>query len=200
MLRGCNDGDAFSPRLEPTDRMTNAAITFRPARSDDALCLGVLSTQVFLQTYASHGIRPALAREVLAHHSVAFYEGLLADPGKTILVAECAGHMVALSLVDNDARPEGRPDVPGAKLEHLYVQEPFAGRGIGRDLLRHAEKAAAARGAEGMWLTAWVGNARALSFYPHCGYDDLGEVTFTFEGESHANRLFGKRVRHVAPA
>jgi len=181
--------------------MTNAApITFRPARPDDALCLGVLSTQVFLHTYTKHGIRPALAREVLANHSVACYEGLLADPDRTILVAECAGHMVALSLVDNAARLEGRSDVVAAKLEHLYVQEPFTGRGIGRDLLRHAEKAAAARGAEMLWLTAWVGNSRALSFYPRCGYDDLGEVLYTFEGESHPNRLFGKRVRHVAPA
>jgi len=79
--------------------MTNAPITFRPARPDDALCLGVLSTQVFLHTYTRHGIRPALAREVLANHSVACYEKLLADPRKTILVAECDAHMIALSLV-----------------------------------------------------------------------------------------------------
>jgi len=180
--------------------MTNAPITFRPARPDDALCLGVLSTQVFLHTYTRHGIRPALAREVLANHSVACYEKLLADPRKTILVAECDAHMIALSLVEDGAPLEGRPDVPAAKLEHLYVQEPFTGRGVGRELLRHAEKAAAARGAEMLWLTSWVGNARALSFYPRCGYEDLGEVMYTFEGESHANRLFGKRVRHVAPA
>ena len=180
--------------------MTNAsAITFRPARADDALCLGVLSTQVFLQTYCKLGIRPALAREALANHSVAHYEALLADPTKTILLAECDDHLVALSLVDNAARLEGG-DAPSAKLEHLYVQEPFTGRGIGRDLLRHAEKAAAARGAEMLWLTAWVGNPRALLFYPRCGYEDRGEVMYTFEGESHPNRLFGKRVRHVAPA
>jgi len=181
--------------------MTNVhPITIRPAHADDALCLGVLSTQVFLHTYTRDGIRPALAREVLANHSVARYEALLANPDMTILVAESAGHLVALSLVDNAARLEIRPDVAAAKLEHLYVQEPFTGRGIGRDLLRHAEKAAAARGAEMLWLTSWVGNMRALSFYPRCGYDDLGETMFTFEGESHANRLFGKRVRHVAPA
>jgi GNAT superfamily N-acetyltransferase len=174
-------------------------IHYRPARPDDALCLGVLSTQVFLHTYTKHGIRPALAREVLANHSVACYEALLADPNKTILVAECDGHMVALSLVDNVARLAGS-DAVAAKLEHLYVQEPFTGRGVGRELLRHAEKAAAARGAEMLWLTAWAGNSRALSFYPRCGYDDLGEVMYTFEGESHPNRLFGKRVRHVAPA
>lgn len=173
-------------------------IQIRPARPDDALCLGVLSTQVFLHTYCKLGIREALAREVLANHSVAHYEALLADPSKTILLAECDGHVVALSLVDDAARLEGS-DAPAAKLEHLYVQEPFTGRGIGRDLLRQAEKAAAARGAERLWLTAWIGNPRALSFYPHCGYDDLGEVMYTFEGESHPNRLFGKRVRHVAP-
>jgi GNAT superfamily N-acetyltransferase len=181
--------------------MTHTApITFRPARPDDALCLGVLSTQVFLHTYTRHGIRPALAREVLAHHSVARYEELLADPGKSILVAECAGHLVALSLVDNVARQEERPDVAGAKLEHLYVQEPFTGRGVGRDLLRHAEKAAAARGADTLWLTAWEGNARALEFYPRRGYEDLGMTVYTIEGEDFPNHLFGKRVRHVTPA
>ena len=76
------------------------AITFRPATSDDAVCLGVLSTQVFLDTYATQGIRPAVAREALALHSVAAYEALLADPGVTILVAECAGHLVG--FVGND--------------------------------------------------------------------------------------------------
>jgi len=187
----------------PTFPMTTPApdaITFRAARPADALCLGVLSTQVFLDTYAPQGIRPAIANEVLQLHSVAVYEALLADPGVTILVAECAGHLIAFAQVRQDA---GNPQVPSAaaaELRRLYVQERFTGRGVGRDLLRHAEKAAAARGAEMLWLTAWVGNARALSFYPRCGYDDLGETMFTFEGESHANRLVGKRVRHVAPA
>jgi len=181
--------------------MTNASpITFRPARADDALCLGLLSTQVFLDTYAPYGIRPALAREALANHSVACYAALLADPGNTILVAECDGHLVALSVVHDGVGDAALPTQAAAKLEHLYVQDPFTGRGVGRDLLRHAEKAAAARGAEMLWLTAWVGNARALRFYPRCGYEDLGETMYTFEGESHANRVFGKRVRHVAPA
>ena len=49
----------------------SSPITFRVAAADDALCLGVLSTQVFLDTYAPHGIRAVLAREVLAKHSVA---------------------------------------------------------------------------------------------------------------------------------
>ena len=178
----------------------DSPITFRPARPTDALCLGVLSTQVFLDTYCRQGIRPELAREALAKHSVATYEALLAEPAVSILVAECAGHLVAFSVVVSGGEHEQLDAAAPAKLDRLYVQEPFTGRGVGRDLLRHAEKAAAARGADTLWLTAWVGNARALQFYPRCGYDDVGETTYTFEGEAYANRLFAKRVRHVAPA
>jgi len=176
------------------------AVTFRPATPGDALCLGVLSTQVFLDTYAPRGIRPPVAREVLALHSVAAYEALLADAAITILLAECAGHLVGFSQVRDGA---GDPQVPSAaasELRRLYVQENFTGRGVGRDLLRHAEKAAAAKGADTLWLTAWEGNARALQFYPRCGYEDLGRTVYTIEGESFPNHLFGKRVRHVGPA
>ena len=176
------------------------AITFRPAAPADALCLGVLSTQVFLDTYAPQGVRPAVAREALARHSVAVYEALLAEPGVTILVAERAGHLVGFSQVADGAGHESVPAPAASELRRLYVQEPFTGRGVGRDLLRHAEKAAAARGAHMLWLTAWEGNARALRFYPRCGYEDLGGTFYTIEGEDFPNRLFGKRVRHVVPA
>ena len=176
------------------------AVTFRAARPDDALCLGVLSTQVFLDTYATRGIRPAVAREVLALHSVAVYEALLADAGVTILVAECAGHLVGFSQVGDGVGHKQLPSAAPSELKRLYVQERFAGRGVGRDLLRQAEKSAAALGADLLWLQAWEGNTRALQFYPRCGYEDLGGTLYTIEGEDFPNRLFGKRVRHVAPA
>ena len=177
-----------------------ADITFRPARPDDALCLGVLSTQVFLDTYATHGINGPIAREALALHSVAAYDALLADAGVTVLVAECDGNLVGFSQVRDGEGHAQVPEAAAAELRRLYVQEGFTGRGVGRDLLRQAEKAAAARGAEMLWLTAWEGNVRALAFYPRCGYEELGCTVYTIEGVDYPNRLFGKRVRHVAPA
>ena len=175
-------------------------ILFRSAEPADALCLGVLSTQVFLDTYAPQGIRPAIANEVLAKHSVAVYEALLADPAVTILVAECAGHLVGFSQVRNGVGHSLVAESDASELDQLYVQERFTGRGVGRDLLRHAEKAAAARGADTLWLTAWEGNARALAFYPRCGYESLGMTAYTFGGEDFPNQLFGKHMRHVTPA
>ena len=178
----------------------NAAISVRPATPADALCLGVLSTQVFLDTYAPHGIRPALAAEVLAQHSVAVYEALLADPRVTLFVAECDGHLVGFSQVRDDVGHALVPEAAAAELDRLYVHERFTGRGVGRDLLRQAEKTAAARGADTLWLTAWEGNARALAFYPRRGYENLGRTVYTFEGDDYPNHLFAKRVRHVTPA
>jgi len=175
-------------------------ITYRLAQPADALCLGVLSTQVFLDTYALQGVRPALAREVLAQHSVAAYDALLADAGVTIRVAECAGHLVGFSQVNDGVGHAMLADTVASELKRLYVQEPFTGRGVGRDLLRQAEKAAAARGTEAVWLTAWTGNVRALQFYPRCGYDELGATVYSIEDEHYPNRLFGKRTRRVMPA
>lgn len=175
-------------------------ILFRPAEPADALCLGVLSTQVFLDTYATQGIHAALAEEVLAEHSVAVYAALLADPVVTILVAECAGHLVGFSQVLDGVGHALVAEPAASELRRLYVQERFTGRGVGRDLLRHAEKATAARGADTLWLTAWEGNARALQFYPRRGYDELGMTVYSFGGEDFPNHLFGKRVRHVTSA
>ena len=175
-------------------------ILYRPAVAADALCLGVLSTQVFLDTYALQGISPAVANEALARHSVAVYAALLADPDVTILAAECAGHLVGFAQVRHGVGHALVAEPAAAELDRLYVQERFAGRGVGRDLLRHAEKAAAARGADTLWLTAWEGNARALAFYPRRGYENLGRTVYTFEGEDYPNHLFAKRVRHVTPA
>ena len=40
-------------------------LSLRIATEADALCIGVLAMQVFLETYATEGIRPSIAREVL---------------------------------------------------------------------------------------------------------------------------------------
>ena len=45
-----------------------------------------------------------------------------------------------------------------------------------------------------------LGAERALEFYPRRGYSNLGMTVYTIDGEAFPNHLFGKRVRHVAPA
>jgi GNAT superfamily N-acetyltransferase len=175
-------------------------ILFRPAVPADALCLGVLATQVYLDTYATHGIRPAVARDVLANCSVEACAAALADARVTLIVAEIDQHLVGFAQLAHDVPQALLVDTAAAELRRLYVQERFTARGIGRDLLRHAEKAAASRGADALWLTAWTGNLRALDFYARRGYEDIGGTVYSFEGEDHPYRLFAKHIRRAGTA
>lgn len=173
---------------------SSSVITYRVATADDGLCLGVLATQVFLDTYATNGIRPPLALEVRTCLSTDATAAALAAVGTTFIVAERAGHLVGFAQF---ARGSSHPMVEAERpveLKRLYVLERFAGTGVGTALLAQAEIHAAASGATAIWLTAWVRNTRALAFYARRGYRESGSTPYSFEEEVFENRLFVKRL------
>ena len=170
-------------------------VVLRPARADDALCLSVLAMQVFLDTYATAGVRPTVAREVLSTYSIAAFEAALAADDAVIVVAERQAHLVGFAHVTMGAVHEQAPPGAPAELLRLYVQEPFTGRHLGTRLLQAAEQAAVQRGAQLLWLTPWVHNHRALAFYARRGYADHGATWFRFEGEAHENRVLARSLR-----
>jgi GNAT superfamily N-acetyltransferase len=177
----------------------DANFSLRAARPEDALCLGVLGTQVFLDTYATTGIRPTLAREVLAAFATARIESLLAQPGMQWIVAECEAHLIGFAqLALGSAHPQVIAEAP-AELSRLYVQEPFTGLGVGSALLHAAEALARQAGCGELWLTPWVHNLRALRFYGKRGYADFGAAWFEFEGERHENRVLARHLRPSTP-
>ncbi len=169
-------------------------VTLRGAVAEDALCLSVLAMQVFLDTYATQGIRPAIAREVLAAYSEAAFAQALTDPQARLICAQRAGHLVGFAHVTLGATHELAPAGAQAELLRLYVQEPFTGQGVGTRLLAQAEQVARSGGATVFWLTPWVHNHRALLFYGRRGYQDHGLTHFISEGESHENRVFARAL------
>jgi GNAT superfamily N-acetyltransferase len=175
--------------------MTQEGPAYRAAVAADALCLSVLATQVFLDTYATRGIRPAIAREVRQCLSEEAFAEILAQPRRAILVAEIENHLIGFAQLTHDQTHQSRPpEAPAAELNRLYVQRPFLGKGIGKELLVRTEILARAEGAEILWLTAWSGNAQALRFYEVQGYQDVGASVYTFEGDRYETRVLVKRV------
>ncbi len=154
--------------------------------------------QVFLDTYATQGIRPALAREVLSEYSQGRFQQALANEAVQLCVAEVAGHLVGFAHVvlgqGHDLAPAAASGKTAAELLRLYVQEAFTGCQVGTQLLAQAEAQASAAGAGLLWLTPWVHNHRALAFYGRRGYRDHGQTFFVFEGESHENRVYAKTL------
>ena len=170
------------------------SLIIRTATADDALCLSVLGTQVFLDTYARTGIRPSIAREVTRAFSPAAFDEWMADPAAGIEVAESDGHLVGFHQVRFRATNALAPHGVHAELSRLYVQAPFAGRGVGTALLQSAEQMVLRRHATMMWLKSWVHNDRALRFYAARGYDDIGATLYEFEGEAHENRVLARSL------
>lgn len=173
-------------------------ITLRRAVEADTLTLSTLATQVFLETYATGGIRPSIAREVQAQFRPAAIETLLARTDTCLIVAECAQHLIGFMQSTAGAQHVLVAPRPSVELDRLYVHGPFTGSGVGKALLAQAERHAGAQGAAVLWLTCWVGNARALAFYARQGYAELGSTDYVFEGERHENRVFAKTLQPAA--
>lgn len=169
-------------------------LVLRTAIAEDALCLSVLAMQVFLDTYAIQGIRPAIAREVLSSYSADVFSRAIADDRTRFCLAQLSGHLVGFAQVTVGETQPLAPAGAQAELLRLYVQEPFTGRHIGTRLLAEAERMAHEDGSQVLWLTPWAHNQRALAFYASCGYQDFGLTWFTFEGESHENRVYAKVI------
>ncbi|MCR8721793.1 GNAT family N-acetyltransferase [Pseudomonas syringae] len=174
-------------------------ITLRDASSADAICLSALGMQVFLDTYATQGIRESIAREALDAFSPQAFAHLLAEPATLIIVAESQGHLIGFAqlALRTDHPMLGIPTA--AELQRLYVQERFTGRGAGRLLLEAAEQRAASGHATLLWANVWVGNPRALGFYPRQGYEVKGSPRYVFQGETHENCLFAKAIVKAVP-
>ena len=172
------------PALQP--------ILYRQATASDALCIAALGVQVFLDTYATQGIRPALAQEAFDAFSPDELLNILAKPDVFITVAEADGHLVGFAQVAMNTGHDLIAHPRACELQRLYVQERFTGKGVGRGLLDATETSAQLCGAALLWATVWVGNRRALSFYPRQGYALMGSPSYTFQNETHENQLFGK--------
>jgi GNAT superfamily N-acetyltransferase len=170
------------------------SLEFRTACHDDAATLSLLAIHVYVQTYATAGLRPLLVRDAWDAHSLAAWQAAIARDACEVIVAELDGHAVGFAQLSHRATHPLIAVTDSAELDRLYVQERFTGHGVGRSLLAQSEQRAAAGGAHALWLTAWVGNPRALRFYAARGYDDVGSWPYRFEDEAFDNRVFLKRL------
>ena len=173
--------------------MTAAPVAYRLATAADALCVGVLAMQVYLDTYATEGIRPDIARDVLVDYTPDAYARRLVRPDARTMLAERAGHLLGFAEVRLN-QPCPVSDIAcTVELDRLYVQRHVHRQGIGAALLRQAEAMAQQHGAGGLWLTAWSGNANALAFYPRQGYKAVGTAQHWIEGIAYENVVFFKQ-------
>jgi acetyltransferase len=94
----------------------------------------------------------------------------LAEAGRTVLVAELDGEVVAMAHL----APSGAANAPHrAEVQRVAVAEAARGAGVGRHLMAAVEVAALEQGLTLLWLTTHE-HSDACAFYEAVGYTKLG--------------------------
>ena len=119
-------------------------------------------------------------------YSIEMLGELFRSPRVTGYIARVNGEPAPLMRTESDEEKRR------LYISSLYVRPRYQGRGIGGQLLGHAEREARERGADSLWLGVMVKNTRALDWYRKIGFTFVEEAPFVM-GASSADHLIGFR-------
>lgn len=153
-------------------------ISIRQAGAKDASVLSQMGKLTFTQSYAD--IIPA--GELANYTSRAFsLEQMGAEMGAadvTYLLALAGTEPCGYSKLAPSAVPPAINGSNPVELARLYVLPEWIGKGIGTMLIKEALDAALERGHYSCWLRVWTGNERAIRFYHHWGFREVGSEPY----------------------
>jgi ribosomal protein S18 acetylase RimI-like enzyme len=164
------------------------SLRIRGGQPSDASHLAVLATQVWLHTYATNGITGEIAQYVLSELTPERHLALLEDPTTHLFLAEHNECLVGFAVVKLGAKCPTEVE-SSAELQTLYVQEHFAGQGVGKALLQAAEAKTREQSGRPLWLTVNAKNARAIAFYERQAYSKVGTAYFVLGEGRHENHV-----------
>lgn len=161
-------------------------MNIREMNNTDFEKLTVLSIQIWLHTYAKRGVNNSISKFVMNHFTPKHFEDIYHSENQKLFVFTDSEHLIGFIAIDLNSICEAGNF--GYEVKTLYVQEYFQGKGIGTKLLGHVSDIYGNK----YWLTTWVYNSKAIAFYKHLGFTEVGLTYFILEGEKHKNLIFKK--------
>jgi GNAT superfamily N-acetyltransferase len=132
----------------------------------------------FTQSYACIIPAEELARYASRAFSLEQLKSELTAPEITYLLALAGRTACGYSKLARTAPP---PEISGpnpVELVRLYVLSEWTGKGIGTALIKESLDAAVELGYCSCWLRVWTGNERAIKFYRHWGFREVGSEPY----------------------
>ena len=155
------------------------SIVIRTAKYEDIESIAALGLCVWIDTYATEGVRVALSKYVFSYFTIDHVRGLLVS--KKVLVAEVSGHLVGYVVLSVGGR--------AIEIDNLYVLPKFQGRGIGKEIISYISTDYSR-----LWLACWEKNENAIGFYKSIGFVEDGESFFNLDGELYRNIILTKNT------
>jgi GNAT superfamily N-acetyltransferase len=150
----------------------------RPAVLEDAALLADLGARTFRETFEDICSPRDLELFLEDTYGEAKQRAELADPARPAWVLELNGMPAGFLQLRLGHR---EPCVTGprpAELQRIYVLRSVQASGLGAALMETALDHARCWGADVLWLGVWENNAKALAFYAHHGFREVGDHVF----------------------
>ena len=156
--------------------------TIRPARPSDALSLGVLGRETFIDTFVDGFAIPYPADDLATFLHASFSEAAtarkLAEPGAGWWVAERDGTLLAFANAGPNTLPHPDARSSHTELRRLYVSKAAQGLGLGTQLLSLSLDWMDAHTDGPLWIGVWSGNLKAQKLYELHGFEKAGEYRY----------------------
>lgn len=163
-------------------------VTIRPAAPDDNKRIADLGRRTFADSFGSDNDPGDMERYLDKAFSPDIQAAELAEPSSCFLIAESGEQSVGYARLVEVSAPACVAAARPVKLQRIYVDRQWIGRGVGAALMRACIERARQRENDGIWLGVWGKNQRALRFYRQWGFRQVGSQPFIL-GSDHQTDL-----------
>ena len=157
----------------PAERMQIA-----PATVEHAAELAEFGARTFYETFAADNTAEDMRLHLASAWSPDLQRAELMNPRIDTLLARVAGALAGFAQLRAGHAPPSVATVAPVELLRFYIDKPWQGRGLARELMQAVERQARARGARALWLGVWERNQRAQAFYRKHGFRKVGTQVF----------------------
>ena len=159
--------------------MSESKHQIRVATAADAAALAEIGARTFYETFAADNTPEDMSQFLASTWNPSLQLAEIQDPKlDTLLAVNGEGSLAGFAQVYAGPVPDCVSGEKVVELKRFYIDKPWHGRGLARDLMEAVERAAGARGARTMWLGVWERNDRAQAFYRKCGFRTVGKKIF----------------------
>ena len=162
----------------------------RKATIADATALTEFGARTFFETFAADNTAEDMARHLASAWHPDLQRGEIADTSlDTLLAWDSSGALAGFAQLRDKHAPKCVPTRAAIELKRFYVDKPWQGRGLARELMSAVEAQARARGGRELWLGVWERNERAQAFYRKCGFEKVGTQIFVVGADPQTDHV-----------
>ena len=171
----------------------SGALSIRPAVPADAAALAIFAERTFRDAFADGNAPENLGAYCARAYGANVQSREIADPLLRTLLCESARTLVGYGQLRLETPIDCVPARRPARLQRIYVDAAWHGRGVAPLLMSALLDAAA--GADRVWLGVWERNPRALAFYRKFGFETVGSMDFHFGDEVQTDLVMARAAR-----